>query len=232
MTIQYSIIIPLYNEDNATLIFLCNSLLAIMDSLHESYEIILVDDGSSKQYTPTLVSEVAREAIKIITLPKNFGQTKALSVGFTVAKGRMLISLDGDLQDDPKHIPAFIDKLYTGFDVVCGCRVKRNDKIMKIILSRIANIIQRVILRTGIHDISCTFRIYKRECIENLKLTRKGYHRYIPFLLKRKGYKIAEIAIEQNKRLFGSSRYKNFSKIIQAIESFFLLLFDIMLRKV
>ncbi len=231
MDIQYSVVIPIYNEFNSVLP-LYNSLCAVIGSLQSPYEIIFVNDGSTEMDVAYLEKNIDKSTSRIINLSRHLGQTFALANGFKEAKGNFIFSMDGDLQDSPEYIPLFINKINQGFDVVCGYRIKRKDKINKIILSRLGNLIQEIFFRTKLHDISCTYRIYKRECIEDLKLIRNGYHRYIPFFLLRKGYKITEIPIEQKRRIYGSSKYNLVFKMIQITSGFFYLLSDILIRRI
>lgn len=230
INIQYSIVIPVYNETES-IPLLSKTLINVMDNLQESYEIIFVNDGLNQINREHLKSCQDKNIIKIINLPCHMGQTFVLAVGLKEAKGKFVISMDGDLQDNPKYIPYFINKIYQGFDVVCGYRFKRKDRKMKIILANIGNFLQRTILRTNLHDISCTYRIYKRECLQVLRLKRNGYHRYIPFILIRKGYNVAELQIEQDARLFGQSKYKCW-KVIRVVVSFFFLVFDVLMKRI
>ena len=230
MDILYSIIIPVYNESESV-IPLYNALRITMERLQCQYEIIFVNDGSSDMDEAYLGRMMDGKVSRIVSLPGHIGQTFALGRGFKEARGKFIFSIDGDMQDDPAHIPLFIDKLKQGFDVVCGYRINRKDGKDKIVLSRFGNMLQRMIFHTGLHDISCTYRLYKRECLSGLMLSRSGYHRYIPLLLLRRGYKVAEIPIEQGVRHFGLSKYKFLSKIRQITVSFFYLLSDIFIKR-
>ncbi len=228
---KYSVVIPIYNEFNSILP-LYNNLSYEMNKLQDSYEIIFVNDGSvPMEGMCHLKNSMDKNISKIVDLPKRMGQTKALAVGFKESRGDIIISMDGDLQDNPKYIPNFIEKFYQGFDVVCGYRIKRNSGKMTIILSRTGNFLQRMLFHTKLHDISCTYRIYKKDCIKNLRLIRKGYHRYIPLLLIAKGFKLTEIPIKQGKRLYGHSKYSVFFKVPRIVTNLLLLLFDIATNK-
>lgn len=228
--IQYSIVIPVYNETES-MPFLSKALIKVMDDLQESYEIIFVNDGLGRINMEHLKNCQDKGIIKIINLSCHKGQTFGLAAGFKEAKGKFVISMDGDLQDNPKYIPYFINKIHQGFDVVCGYRQKRKDRKTKIILAKAGNFLQKTILKTNLHDISCTYRIYKRECLEGLRLKRNGYHRYIPFILIRKGYNVTELQIEQDARLFGRSKYKSW-KAILVVVSFFFLVSDVLMKKI
>jgi glycosyltransferase involved in cell wall biosynthesis len=222
---QYSIVIPIYKESESILP-LYHALRHTMDRLKQPYEIIFIDDGSGEDLQQACAMMDARLA-RIIRLPEHIGQAGALAKGFQEAKGEYIISMDGDLQDDPKYIPSFIDKLAQGFDAVCGYRIRRKDPKIKLLYSKIGNFLQRTLLSTRIRDISCTYRACRKECIKSIKLARENYNIYIPFLLLRRGYRLAEIPIEQNKRAFGRSRY-SYMKILGVINSFIRLTMDIL----
>jgi len=228
---EYSIVIPVYNEFNSIPI-LYNAIRNTMDPLKQPYEIIFINDGSAPRGMEYLEEALDKKVARIINLEKHLGQTVALATGFKEAQGKIVISMDGDLQDDPAHIPGFIKKLQQGFDAVCGYRINRKDKLNKIILSKIGNFIQKVLFRTELHDIACTYRAYKKECIKKIKLIRNGYHRYIPIILIREGYKVTELPIVQASRLYGQSNYSLFSKIAQITVSFLYLVFDMLIKRI
>lgn len=213
---KYSIILPVYNEYES-IPLLWSNLKTIMDSLHESYEVIFIDDGSSKS-TIEVLSNLKQKNNNVVyyRFNENKGQTEVLREGFEMAKGDIILTMDSDLQDNPKYIPEFINKINEGYDVVCGYRKIRNDKISKIILSKIGNFIQKTLWRTGLNDIACTYRAYKKACIKHINLSKKGYHRYIPYFLGKKGFKITEIEIMQDKRAHSKSRYS----VLKAIDVF------------
>ncbi len=230
MSLKYSIVIPVFNEFSSILP-LYHDLCKVMTGFRQPYEIIFINDGGDQAGPDYWRPRTDENIFKIINLNRHYGQTKALACGFREARGEIIISMDGDLQDQPKYIPYFIDKVSQGFDVVCGYRIKRRDAKNKIILSKIGNFLQKIILRTSLNDISCTFRIYNKECLKNLRLIRNGYHRYIPFILIRQGYKVTEITIEQGTRLFGRSKY-SFLKIPQVVASLFFLILDILMKRI
>jgi len=202
-----------------------------MDKIDGAYQIIFVNDGSVFFDLKYLEANMDSNIVKIINLPVKLGQTKALARGLEGAVGNVVISMDGDLQDNPEYIQYFIDKLSQGFDVVCGRRVNRKDAKNKILLSKIGNFVQNLIFHTGLHDISCTYRAYKKECVRSLKLIRNGYHRYIPFLLIREGYKVTEINIEQRERVYGRSKYSCW-KVVDAVFTFLYIIFDIVRKRI
>ena len=200
--INISVIIPVYNEEKNVSI-LHNSLKKVLDKLKRTYEIIFIDDGSDDN---TLKELVKLKKIKIIKFRKNFGQTAAMSAGFRAAKGKIIISMDGDLQNDPKDIPRLIKKINEGYDVVSGWRFKRKDSISKKFFSKIANFFRRKLINDNIHDSGCSLKIYKKECIESIDLYGE-MHRYIPALLGWKGFKIGEVKVEPHARKYGKTKY-------------------------
>lgn len=180
-----------------------------MRKSEDEFEIIIVDDGSADSSLSVLRNEKIDKnmnELRIIELRKNFGQTAALLAGFSKAQGEIIISLDGDLQNDPKDIPKFLQKLEEGYDIVCGWRKKRKDSVFKRIPSKISNYLNRRLNRINIHDSGCTFRAYISDAAKGLKLTGEG-HRYIPAILSYQGYRITEIPIEHHPRLKGKTKY-------------------------
>lgn len=202
-----SIIMPVYNEEE-TIGLACHQVKNLLDRLEESTEIIVVDDGSSDK-TFQLLKEIKSEIgeLKIIRLRSNFGQTAALSAGFSNAAGEIIITIDSDLQNDPNDIPRLLEKMKEGYDVVSGWRRKRKDPLFsRRIPSWIAN---RIISRfTGVylHDYGCTLKAYKREIIKDIELYGQ-MHRFIPALAKWVGGKIGEVEVSHYPRRFGRSKY-------------------------
>lgn len=203
---EISIVIPAYNEEKNVLL-LYDELKKVLDKINKSYELIFIDDGS-KDNTFKQLKDIHNkdDKIKIIRFRKNFGQTAALDAGFRLAKGNVVISLDADLQDNPDEIPRFLNKINEGFDVVCGWRIKRNDSFSKRSFSRIANIIRFMVLGKGVNDSGCTFRAYKNYAIKDINLFGE-MHRYIPYLLIWRGFKVGEIKVIHRSRKFGKSKY-------------------------
>lgn len=203
---ELSIVIPVFNEEE-NLKPLFNELDPVLKSLEKSYEIIFVDDGSNDN-TLSLLKELHEKEnhITIIRLKRNFGQTTALSAGFDYALGNIVVTLDADLQNDSKDIPKIIDELNEGFDVVSGWRFQRKDPWSKKIISRIANYLRKKLTGEVLHDSGCTLKGYRKECLTDLKLYGE-MHRYIPTLLRWKGFKIGEIKVNHRPRKHGRSKY-------------------------
>lgn len=203
-----SVIVPVYNEE-ANVLKLYNGLCLSLKILDRDYEFIFVDDGSQDGTFKNL--KKIRELdgrVRIIKFRKNFGQTAAMSAGFDNVKGELVITIDGDLQNDPADIPKLLNKLEKDdYDVVCGWRYDRKDPLPKRVLSRISNFLRRIFTGSGtVHDSGCTLRAYRKECIQDLELYGE-MHRYIPTLLAWKGYKIGEIKVLHHERMYGKTKY-------------------------
>jgi glycosyltransferase involved in cell wall biosynthesis len=207
INIDCSVVVPLYNE-SATFAELYQRLTNTMSKTGLYYELIFVDDGSMDN-TLELVKAIAAKDSRVIAieLRRNFGQTPALAAGFDAAKGKIIISMDGDLQHAPEEIPAFLEKINEGYDIVSGWRKNRVDNlVLRKIPSRIANRLIAKISGVDIHDFGTTFKAYRRELIEEINLYGE-MHRFIPALMSRIGAKIIEIPIINIVRPVGSSNY-------------------------
>jgi glycosyltransferase involved in cell wall biosynthesis len=207
MAVQYSIVIPLYNEqDNVRALY--SRIVQAMRRVSDGYEILFVDDGS-RDKTFTILSEICDEDSRVtaILLRKNFGQTAALKAGFDYARGEVIISMDGDLQHDPAEIPRFVAKLNEGYDVVSGWRHERQDSwLTRRLPSRAANWLIAKLCRMDLHDFGTTFKAYRSEVIKELPLYGE-LHRFIPALANWAGASIAEIPIKNVVRQNGRSNY-------------------------
>ena len=205
--IDCSVVVPLYNE-SAVVQELYERLTKTLAATGLYYELIFIDDGSSDDTLQLLRKIVAGDSkVVVIELRRNFGQTPALAAGFDVARGQIIISMDGDLQHLPEEIPIFLEKLNEGYDVVSGWRKNRVDNLLvRKIPSRIANWLASKISGVDIHDFGTTFKAYRREVIEELHLYGE-MHRFIPALLSQSGAKIIEIPITNIIRPSGSSNY-------------------------
>jgi len=205
--VKYSIVVPLYNEE-AVVDELYYRLTKVMTETGGSYELVLVDDGSADG-TLAKLRDIAKkdEKVVLVELRKNFGQTPALAAGFDNTCGDVIISMDGDLQHLPEEIPNFIGKINAGYDVVSGWREKRVDNlVMRKIPSRIANWIASKVSGVNIHDFGTTFKAYRRQIIQDVKLYGE-MHRFIPALVSSSGAKIVEIPIKNIERPAGTSNY-------------------------
>lgn len=213
---EISIVIPLYNEeDNIGLLY--DSLKDVVKTVNRETEIIFVDDGSTDG-TFERLSRLKRsdDNIKIIRFTRNFGQTAAMSAGFDYAMGGIIITMDGDLQNDPSDISLLIEKIEEGNDIVSGWRANRQDKtVSRKIPSKIANWLIGRITGVNLHDSGCSLKAYRSNVIKNLRLYGE-MHRFIPALASSRGAKIAEIKVNHHPRKHGSSKY-GISRTIRVI---------------
>jgi glycosyltransferase involved in cell wall biosynthesis len=203
--IYFSVVIPVFNEEeNVKLLY--DQLIPVCKSFNRPFEIIFVDDGSKDQ-TLDRLNELIN--ITIINFRKNFGQTAALDAGIKKAKGELIITIDGDLQNDPIDIPRLIKKMKEDdLDVVSGWRKDRQDSFNKKFVSRGANWLRKYIVHDNIQDSGCTLKVYKRECFNNLDLFGE-MHRFVPALLRWRGFKIGELAVTHHERIHGNTKYDN-----------------------
>ena len=218
--IKYTIIIPTYNEcENISPLYY--ELVPVMVGLGQQFEILFVDDGSRDGTFERLKSLASTDSrVRVIKFRRNFGQTAALAAGIRNANGSILITIDADLQNDPRDIPRLLKKLQEGYDVVSGWRVNRCDSLSKSLISLIANKFRRWLIGERIHDSGCTLKVYKRHCFEGVDLYGE-MHRYIPALLLFRGFKIGELPVNHRRRRYGRTKYK-FNRVLNG---FFDLLF-------
>jgi len=204
---KYSIVVPLHNEqENVTDLY--DRLKAVMEAHGESFEIVLVDDGS-RDGTFNLLRQIAAvdSRVTVVKLRRNFGQTSALAAGFDHARGEYIIAMDGDLQHDPADIPIFLEKIAGGYDIVSGWRKERIDNLwLRRIPSRCANWLMAKLSGVEIHDFGTTFKAYRREILEQVPLYGE-LHRFIPALASWHGASICEVSIRNVNRERGTSHY-------------------------
>lgn len=199
--VALSAVIPVYNERGSVGV-LFQELTDAFRTLGKPYEIIFVDDGSRDGTAEVL----SRLSCVVVTLARNSGKTQALRAGFAEARGEIIFTLDGDLQDDPREIPAFLAAIADGADLVCGWKQNRRDPFEKRFFSKIANGAARILARSPVHDMNCGFKAYRREVVENLSLYG-DMHRYIPPIVVGMGFSVTEIPVHHRARRFGQSKY-------------------------
>jgi glycosyltransferase involved in cell wall biosynthesis len=207
MILDLSIVVPIYNEEeNIPLLY--SEIIEVLDSTNYQYELICVDDGSSDRSVAVLekLSE-DDDRLVVIELRRNFGQTAAMSAGFDHARGNIIITMDGDLQNDPHDIPAMVEKLNSGYDVVTGWRHDRKDPfISRKLPSMMANKLISWITGVGLHDYGCTLKAFRREVTENIRLYGE-MHRFIPAIASGMGISFTEVKVNHRVRRFGTSKY-------------------------
>lgn len=208
--IDYSVVVPVYNEEES-LDPLVKELKDQMDKLNRAYEIVFVDDCSSDSSLSKMEGYRKQfpSVVNIIKLLQRSGQTFAMRKGLEAARGKIAITLDADLQNDPADIPRLLIKMEEGFDMVCGWRKDRRDLTLKKSLSKFGNVLQRTFSGLKIHDVSCTLRAFRRECIPHIALEWEGQHRFIPLSVSKKGYKVGEIVSHHRQRQYGYSKYSH-----------------------
>jgi len=205
--LDLSIVVPIYNELENIDIFHA-SLLPVLEGLGCDWEIIYVDDGSRDGSSAKLrLLEQTDERVHVIAFRRNFGQTAALSAGIKASRGDVIITLDGDCQNDPRDIPRLLDKLEEGYDLVSGWRKKRQDgRLLRTIPSKIANRLISRVTAVPLHDYGCTLKAYRREVLEEIELYGE-MHRFIPAYAAMVGAAIAELPVDHHPRLRGKSKY-------------------------
>jgi glycosyltransferase involved in cell wall biosynthesis len=207
-TVDLSVLIPVYNEvDNVGP--LAEELAGVLDGSGIDYEVILVDDGSTDGTHARLEAIQARypERVRVAFLRRNCGQTAALSAALDLARGRVLVPMDGDLQNDPADIPRLIEKLNEGYDVVSGWRRLRRDKFLtRRVPSQIANRLVARISRVPLHDFGCTLKAYRREVLEGVRLYGE-MHRFIPIFAAWQGARVTEMVVNHRPRTAGRTKY-------------------------
>jgi glycosyltransferase involved in cell wall biosynthesis len=202
-----SIVIPAYNEVHS-LSQLVAGIVAVIERLPlASWEIVLVDDGSTDGTTALMARLAAeRPGVKAVLLRRNFGKSAALMAGFRETSGDIVITMDADLQDDPREIPAFIDRIEEGFDLVSGWKKERHDPLEKRLASRLFNFVVQKVSGVPLHDNNCGFKAYRKWCVGSLEL-RGNQHRFVGAILSWRGARIAEIPVAHHKRQHGLSKY-------------------------
>ena len=202
-----SIVVPVYNEeDNIRPLF--EKIQTVCEAIGDAYEVLFVDDGS-KDKTFAVLSELSKQEarLSVIRFQRNAGQTAAMAAGFEFAQGERIISMDGDLQNDPSDIPKLLEKLDEGYDLVCGWRKERQDKFLtRRVPSIIANWIIGKVTRVPIHDNGCSLKAYRASVIKQVPLYGE-MHRFIPAMSTVVGARIAEIVVSHHPRRFGESKY-------------------------
>ncbi len=205
--LTYSVVVPFHNEEDS-IPELYKRIVEVMEGRYEPFEMVFIDDDS-RDATYRLLKDLAAcdERISVIKLKRNYGQTPALAAGFHYAEGEVIISMDGDLQHDPADIPALVEKLDEGYDLVSGWRKKRIDNLfLRRIPSRIANMMMEKLSGVKLHDFGTTFKVYRKETIKRVKLYGE-LHRFIPALASWNGARITEVPIKNIDRESGKSHY-------------------------
>ena len=205
--VSLSIVVPIYNEEES-LPFLVNQLLDVLKPLEETFELVLVNDGSSDKSAEVMrsLSLEVPELVGVL-LRKNYGQTAAMAAGFDISCGEIVVTLDGDLQNDPADIPLLVNKIREGFDLVSGWRYRRQDAaISRKLPSKIANSLIGKVTGVRLNDYGCSLKAYRKEVLTDMRLYGE-LHRFLPVLANIEGARITELKVNHRPRQFGTSKY-------------------------
>ncbi len=202
-----AVIVPVLNEADSVH-ELCERVAEVLRGLGRSYEIVFVDDGSTDGTSERVRDARERDrAVKLVRFRRNFGKAAALVAGFEASVAPILITIDGDLQDDPEEIPRFLEMLEgEGLDLVSGWKQNRQDPISKRWPSKLFNWVTRRLAQVEVHDFNCGFKAYRREVVEEIALYGE-LHRYIPVLASRRGFSVGELPVRHHRRKHGRSKY-------------------------
>ncbi|MDQ7028752.1 MAG: glycosyltransferase family 2 protein [Ardenticatenia bacterium] len=213
---EISVVIPLYNEEES-IPELYRSLTEVLEACGRPYEIIVVDDGSTDGSYPLLRRLAAEDRrLKVIRLRRNFGQTAAFAAGFDRARGDIIVTMDADLQNDPRDIPKLLAKIDDGFDIVSGWRVNRKDRFLdRKLPSIIANRLISNVTDVRLHDYGCSLKAYRADVLREVRLYGE-LHRFIPALASQVGGAVAEVPVNHHPRRYGRSKY-GLSRTIRVI---------------
>jgi len=214
-----SIVVPFFNEEESVR-QVTDKIIETCAAFKFGWEIVFVDDGSN-DLTWSLIEELKNSVknLRAVKFRKNYGQTSAMVAGFEYARGEIIVTMDGDLQNDPADIPKLLEKIGEGYDIVSGWRKYRKDTFARILTSKIANRIISSTTRVRLHDYGCSLKAYRAECIKPLKAYGE-MHRFFPALASMTGARITEIPVRHNPREFGVSKY-GFDRIYKVLSDIF-----------
>lgn len=202
-----SVVIPVFNEEE-NISLLHTELRDTLGNAGKTYEIVFVNDGSTDATSDEILKARGTDpGVKMVELNRNFGQTPAVMAGVALASGEVIVTMDGDLQNDPRDIPSLIKKLEEGYDLVSGWRKKRKDAfLLRVIPSRLANLLISSVLKVPLHDYGCTLKAYRKNTIKGLNLYGE-MHRFIPAIAGWQGARITEMEVNHRSRKHGKSKY-------------------------
>jgi glycosyltransferase involved in cell wall biosynthesis len=218
-----SYIVPVLNEAEGIQAFY-DELHRVLTSLGRQYEIIFVDDGSTDETLTILQSLHQKDKhVRVYSFKRNRGKADALALGFSMAKGDLIVTMDADLQDKPSELHKFLEKQKEGADVVCGWRRERKDKSRMVAISKFFNYLIGVLFGFQIHDIDCGYKLFTKEAVSSLRIYG-GLYRFIPLMLYQQGFIVDEVVVEHDTRKFGHSKY-GFSKVFKNLPDLFTVIF-------
>jgi glycosyltransferase involved in cell wall biosynthesis len=210
-----SVIVPVYNESD-NIVLLCENIQKSFEGIYDSYEVILVDDGSNDG-SREIIEQICKkkQKFRFIFFDKNYGQSSALACGFSNALGEIIVTMDADLQVDARDIPSLLEMLKES-DFVCGYRQKRADSWIKKVSSLVANSVRCLFTRDGVKDTGCPLKAFKREVLAKIFFFN-GMHRFFPTLVRMEGFSISEIPVHHYERKFGKSKYNIRNRLFRSI---------------
>jgi glycosyltransferase involved in cell wall biosynthesis len=212
--IRLSVVVPAFNEE-ANIEPLMEELVLHLEALHEPFEILLIDDGSSDRSLEVAHGVARREPrLRVLALEERSGQSAAFDAGFKAARGEWIFTMDADLQNDPADIRRLLEAL-PGWDAVVGWRKKRHDNWVRRLSSRISNAVRNRVSGDSIIDTGCSLKLFRRDALASLKLY-DGMHRFLPTLLRFEGWRVREIAVNHRPRLQGRSKYNIRNRALRA----------------
>jgi dolichol-phosphate mannosyltransferase len=201
-----SVVVPVHNEERSVAL-LVDELDSALQPIGTPWEAIFVDDGSTDgSYAALTRLHAGRSDVVVVRLRRNFGKAAALAAGFAQARGDVIVTIDGDLQDDPAEIPRLLVKLEEGFDLVSGWKTRRRDPLRRRLLSRLFNSVTGWVSGVRLHDMNCGLKAYRTEVVRGLRLYGE-LHRFIPVLAHHRGFRVAELPVNHRPREHGRSRY-------------------------
>lgn len=205
-----SLVIPVYNEEESVPV-ICERIATVLaagpEPYRSSYEVLLIDDGSTDgSFAACAAAQAADPRVRVVQFRRNFGKTAALQAGFLHARGARIVTIDADMQEDPGDMFQLLARLDAGYDMVSAWRLKRNDPLSKTLPSRIFNSVVATITGVRLHDFNCGFKAYTREVAQELRLYG-DLHRFIPVLASQRGFRVTEVAVEHRPRRFGKSKF-------------------------
>lgn len=203
-----SVVVP-FRDEEETITQLFNAVADVLDRAVVTFEIVFVDDGSTDR-SAFFVDQLAKRDVRarLLQLRRNFGKAAALATGFRESRGRCVVTMDADLQDDPEEIPRLLQRMDDGYDVICGWKRQRHDLLSRRLASKLFNAVTSRASGLRLHDCNCGLKAYRSECAKEIADTCYGeLHRYLPMLAHWRGYRVAEVAVNHRPRLHGRSRY-------------------------
>jgi dolichol-phosphate mannosyltransferase len=217
-SILFSIVAPMHNEAE-NVAALCNEVREALAAFPGTWELILVDDGSADRTRSLIAEEASRDArVRLVSLERRRGQSSALCAGFAAARGAVVGTIDGDLQNDPRDLPGMVEMLRArNVDMVTGWRRARHDHVIRRISSRIANGTRNVMTGDRIIDVGCSTRVFRRECLSRLPCYFDGMHRFFPTLFRMAGCTVIEVPVNHRPRQRGKAKYGVWNRLWRGI---------------